>query len=83
MTRGGRITAMSVLDGADQVTDLTRPQDFPAQGDNPGRLGRTLGGFGQCLPYAQEIIDEVRLQSPWSAHKNKKQASGKEPCDFS
>src|SRR5215211_4484037 len=49
MPRGGRV-AFSTLKCADEFIDLTGPQDFAAQGHNPGRLGRTLGGFGQGLP---------------------------------
>src|SRR5215207_8971994 len=50
MARGSRIAATSNLDRADHLADLTGPQDFSAQGHNPGRLGGTLGGFGQRLP---------------------------------
>jgi len=50
MARGSRITPMSTLERADQFADLTGPQDFSAQGHNPGRLGGKLGGFGQRLP---------------------------------
>src|SRR5215207_10621546 len=50
MARGGRIAATSTLKCADEFAALAWPQDFAAQGLNPGRLGRTLGGFSQRLP---------------------------------